>query len=189
MCWCWPRCRRCIGSPPSARLAAGVATVYGAIAAVDVIRLHWPAASALGYLNMAVWLIPGMFGIAYRRGLLTGRAALGTALALLAVNVALVHWGPYELSMVGTGDHHLSNTSPPSLLLAGTRNHLERVGNPGRASDRSLGAAAAGVVVDRDRQLRGDDPLPLAHARAPGRAPALRRRRVSPLPRSAGISS
>ena len=25
------------------------------------------AADALGYLNMAVWLIPGMFGIAYRR--------------------------------------------------------------------------------------------------------------------------
>ena len=103
----------------TARLAAGVATVYGAIAVIDAVRLHWPAASWLGYLNMAVWLIPGMFGIAYRRRLLSGRAALGTAVALLAVNVALVHWGPYELSMVGTGDHHLSNTSPPSLLLAG----------------------------------------------------------------------
>jgi hypothetical protein len=101
------------------RLAAGVAAVYGAIAAVDVVRLNWPAASALGYLNLGVWLIPAMFGIAYRRGLLTARAAVGTAVALLAVNVALVQWGPYELSMVGTGDHHLSNTSPPSLLLAG----------------------------------------------------------------------
>ena len=67
----------------TARLAAGVATVYGVIAVIDAVRLHWPAASALGYLNMAVWLIPGMFGIAYRRGLLSGRAALGTALALL----------------------------------------------------------------------------------------------------------
>ena len=104
----------------AARLTAGVATVYGAIAVIDVRSgLHWPAASWLGYLNMAVWLIPGMFGIAYRRRLLTGRAALGTAVALLAVNVTLIHWGPYELSMVGTGDHHLSNTSPPSLLLAG----------------------------------------------------------------------
>jgi hypothetical protein len=103
----------------TSRLAAGVVMVYGAIAVIDVVRLHWPAAAPLGYLNLAVWLIPGMFGIAYRRQLLTGRAALGTAAALLAVNVALIHWGPYELSMVGTGDHRLSNTSPPSLLLAG----------------------------------------------------------------------
>ena len=103
----------------TARLATGVAMVYGSIAVIDMIRLHWTAAAPLGYLNLAVWLIPGMFGIAYRRQLLSGRAALGTAVALLAVNVALIHRGPYELSMVGTGDHRLSNTSPPSLLLAG----------------------------------------------------------------------
>ncbi|OMC43796.1 acyltransferase [Mycobacterium sp. IS-1264] len=101
------------------RLAAGVGVVYAAIAAIDAIRLHWAAASALGYLNLAVWLIPAMFGVAYRRRLLTRRAALMTAAALLAINVALVRWGPYEISMVGTGDHRLSNTSPPSLLLAG----------------------------------------------------------------------
>lgn len=101
------------------RLAAGVAVVYGAIATIDVIRLHWPDAAALGNLNLAVWLIPAMFGVAYRRRLLTGRAALVTAVTLLAVNVALLRWGPYEISMVGTGDHRLSNTSQPSLLLAG----------------------------------------------------------------------
>lgn len=101
------------------RLAAGVAVVYGAIAVIDAIRLHWPAAAALGYLNLAVWLIPAMFGVAFRRRLLTGRAALVTAAALLAVDIALLRWGPYEISMVGTGDHRLSNTSPPSLLLAG----------------------------------------------------------------------
>ncbi len=101
------------------RLAAGVTVVYGAIASVDAIRLHWPAASALGYLNLCVWLIPAMFGVAYRRRLLAGRAALIVAAAVLAVDVALVTWGPYEISMVGTGDHRLSNTSPPSLLLAG----------------------------------------------------------------------
>ena len=76
------------------RLAAGVAAVYGVMAIVDAVRLHWPAAASLGYLNLAVWLIPGMFGVAYRRRLLTGRAALGTAVALFAVNVALVRWGP-----------------------------------------------------------------------------------------------
>jgi hypothetical protein len=101
------------------RLAIGVTAVYGIIAAVDAARLHWHAAAPLGYLNLGVWLIPAMFGVAYRRQLLTGRAALATAVTLLLVDVALVRWGPYELSMVGTGDHHLSNTSPPSLLLAG----------------------------------------------------------------------
>ncbi|CQD22014.1 Acyltransferase family protein [Mycobacterium europaeum] len=101
------------------RLAAAVAGVYGAIAAIDAVRLHWPAMMPLGYLNLAVWLIPAMFGVAYRRRLLTGRAALAVAAAFFAVDVALVHWGPYQISMVGTGDHQLSNTSPPSLLLAG----------------------------------------------------------------------
>ncbi len=103
----------------TARLAASVAVVYGSIAAIDAVRLHWPAAAPLGYLNLGVWLIPAMFGVAYRRGLLTGRGAIATAAALFVADVALVCWGPYEVSMVGTGDHHLSNTSPPSLLLAG----------------------------------------------------------------------
>jgi Acyltransferase family len=101
------------------RLAVGVGVVYGTIAAVDVIRLHWPAAAALGYLNLGVWLIPAMFGVAYRRQLLTRGAALAAMTTLLAVNIALVRWGPYAISMVGTGDHRLSNTSPPSLLIAG----------------------------------------------------------------------
>ncbi|MDT5348520.1 MAG: hypothetical protein QOH91_1807 [Mycobacterium sp.] len=100
------------------RLAAGVAVVCGVVAVVDAVRLHWPAAAPLGYVNLAVWLIPGMFGVAYRRRLLTGRAALGTAVALFAVDVALVHWGPYELSLVGIEGQRLSNMSPPSLLLA-----------------------------------------------------------------------
>lgn len=101
------------------RLAAAVVGVYGTIAAIDAIRLHWPAMMPLGYLNLSVWLIPAMFGIAYRRRLLTRRAALAVAAIAFAVDVALVAWGPYQISMVGTGDHQLSNTSPPSLLLAG----------------------------------------------------------------------
>ncbi|OOK75742.1 acyltransferase family protein [Mycobacterium kansasii] len=101
------------------RLAAGVAAIYAVIAVIDAVRLHWPAAAALGYLNLAVWLIPGMFGVAYRRRLLSGRAALGTAAALFAVDVALLRWGPYELSLVGIEGQRLPNMSPPSLLLAG----------------------------------------------------------------------
>jgi fucose 4-O-acetylase-like acetyltransferase len=103
----------------TARLATGVVTIYGTIAVIDIVRLHWHALSSLGYLNLAVWLIPAMFGVAYRRHLLTTRQALTTAAGVFAINLALAWWGPYQVSMVGTGDHHLSNTSPPSLLLAG----------------------------------------------------------------------
>jgi fucose 4-O-acetylase-like acetyltransferase len=103
----------------TARLAVGVGAVYGAIGVIDAVRLHWHAASPLGYLNLAVWLIPAMFGVAYRRNLLSGAAALRIAAGVFVVNLALVLWGPYEVSLVGTGDQHLSNSSPPSLLLAG----------------------------------------------------------------------
>ncbi|GAB2994482.1 acyltransferase [Mycobacterium bourgelatii] len=101
------------------RLAAGVVVVYALVALVDAVRLHWPAMAPLGYLNMAAWLIPGMFGVAYRRGLLSGRAALSTAAALFTVDIALIHCGPYELSLVGIEGQRLTNMSPPSLLLAG----------------------------------------------------------------------
>ena len=47
-----------------------------------------------GYLNLAAWLIPAMFGVAYRRQLITGRSALAIAVALFAVNVALLQLGP-----------------------------------------------------------------------------------------------
>ncbi len=103
----------------TARLAAGVVTVCGIVAAVDAIRLHWPASAPIGYLNFSVWLIPAMFGVAYRRQLLSGRAALGIAVAFFAVNVGLVRWGPYDLSLVGITGQRLPNMSPPSLLLAG----------------------------------------------------------------------
>jgi hypothetical protein len=103
----------------TARLAVGVTAVYAAIAVIDMVRLHWHALSPLGYLNLAVWLIPAMFGVAYRRHLLTASQALTIAAGVFAINLALAWSGPYQVSMVGTGDHHLSNTSPPSLLLAG----------------------------------------------------------------------
>jgi hypothetical protein len=38
---------------------------------------------------------------------------------MLAINVALVWLGPYELSLVGIETQHLKNMTPPSLLLAG----------------------------------------------------------------------
>jgi hypothetical protein len=90
---------------------------------------------------MIVWLIPGMLGVAYRRRLLARRAALALGVVMLTVNVALLVFGSYELSLVGIETQHLKNMTPPSLLLA-ARNH-----------DRAVGTAAAGVVARRDRRL------------------------------------
>lgn len=101
------------------RLVAAVAGTYALVALVDTIRINDHSWAALGYLNFVVWLIPGMLGVAYRRGLLTTTAALRVGLGMLAVNVALVWAGPYELSLVGIETQHIKNMTPPSLLLAG----------------------------------------------------------------------
>lgn len=101
------------------RFVATVAMLYSMVAAVDLLRITHDGWSALGYVNFAMWLIPGAFGVAYRRGLVTGRAALTTAAVAFGVNVALVALGPYELSLVGLESQQLKNMTPPSLLLAG----------------------------------------------------------------------
>ncbi len=100
-------------------LAVGVAAVCALVALVDYTRLHTSGAGLLGYLNMSAWLIPGMFGVAYRRNLLTRRAALAIGVVMLAVDFLLCWVGPYEVSLVGIGGQRLANMSPPSLLLAG----------------------------------------------------------------------
>jgi acyltransferase-like protein len=100
------------------RFVFAVAAAYACVAVVDAIRINggW---SALGYLNMIAWVIPGMFGVAYRRRLLAGRAALTFGTVMFAINVALLVLGPYELSLVGIDTQQLKNMTPPSLLLAG----------------------------------------------------------------------
>ncbi|HEY9264259.1 MAG TPA: acyltransferase [Mycobacterium sp.] len=101
------------------RFVAATAATYGVIAVVDLVRINASALPVLGYVNLVVWLIPGMFGVAYRRGLLSPRPALTVGAAMFAVNIALMVWGPYELSLVGLETQQLKNMSPPSLLLAG----------------------------------------------------------------------
>ncbi|MDV3124309.1 acyltransferase [Mycobacterium sp. 21AC1] len=105
----------------TAQLLGAVLGTYAAIALIDVVRITMDGAgyATLGYLNTVVWLIPGMFGVAYRRGLLTARAALRVGLGMLGVNLALLYFGPYELSLVGIETQQLKNMTPPSLLLAG----------------------------------------------------------------------
>ena len=100
------------------RFVFAVAAAYACVAVVDAIRINggW---STLGYLNMIAWVIPGMFGVAYRRRLLAGRAALTLGTVMFAINVTLLVLGPYELSLVGIDTQQLKNMTPPSLLLAG----------------------------------------------------------------------
>ena len=101
------------------RVAASVAVVYGAVAVIDYLRVTDQAPAALVYVNFTAWLIPGMFGVAYRRGLLSPRAALRVGVTMLVANVALYAFGPYQLSLVGIDAEGLRNMTPPSLLLAG----------------------------------------------------------------------
>ncbi|OBB05776.1 acyltransferase [Mycobacteriaceae bacterium 1482268.1] len=103
----------------TARLFGAVAGTYAVIAVIDAIRINVDAPSGLGYLNLVAWLIPGMLGVAYRRRLLAGRAALTLGLGMFVVNLLLMWAGPYELSLVGIETQHLKNMTPPSLLLAG----------------------------------------------------------------------
>ncbi|KUH86717.1 MULTISPECIES: acyltransferase [unclassified Mycobacterium] len=101
------------------RLAGAVLIAWCAVAVVDAVRINVDGWSGLGYLNMAAWLIPGMLAVGYRRSHLTPRAALGVGVVMLAVNLALLTYGPYELSLVGIETQQLKNMTPPSLLLAG----------------------------------------------------------------------
>ncbi len=100
-------------------LLGAVAGTYVFIAAIDAFRINTEGPTWLGYLNLVAWLIPGMLGVAYRRNLLAGRRALLLGAVMLAVNLALMWLGPYELSLVGIESQHLKNMTPPSLLLAG----------------------------------------------------------------------
>jgi hypothetical protein len=103
----------------SGGLIAAVAGTYAFVAVVDAIRINGDVPVGFGYLNLVAWLIPGMLGVAYRRHLLAGRAALMLGAVMLAVNLGLIWLGPYELSLVGIETQHVKNMTPPSLLLAG----------------------------------------------------------------------
>ncbi|MFW0793044.1 acyltransferase [Gordonia sp. CPCC 205515] len=100
-------------------VVVALAACWGATAVIDALRLTIGPA-ALGNINfLTVWSIPAGLGIAYAKRLLTTRAAALMAVAAFVVNVLLVAVGPYEMSLVTVPGQHLSNMSPPSLLLAG----------------------------------------------------------------------
>jgi Acyltransferase family len=109
--------------PALTRLSTGravavvVAFLLAGAAVVDGIRIAAGTMAGAGNF-LIVWLIPVVIGVAYARRLIGWRAALASAAAALAAQVALCLAGPYEVSLVVTGTERLSNVSPPTLLLA-----------------------------------------------------------------------
>lgn len=110
--------------PALTRLGTGrsVAIALGGLlagaAAMDGIRFAVDSPTG-GVANFViVWLIPVVFGVAYARRLIGARVALAVAVAAFAGAAALVAFGPYDLSLVVTGAEHVSNVSPPTLVLA-----------------------------------------------------------------------
>jgi surface polysaccharide O-acyltransferase-like enzyme len=101
------------------RAAAVVVTsLLIAAAAVDSIRMAVGTPES-GVANFViVWLIPVVIGVAYARRLIGPRPALAAAAAAFAAQVVLAVTGTYEVALVVTGAEHMSNVSPPTLLLA-----------------------------------------------------------------------
>ena len=99
-------------------VAVVVAALLAATAAVDGIRfaVGTPMSGVANFV--IVWLIPVVIGVAYARRLIGPRAAIVTAAAAFAAQVALAVAGIYEVSLVVTGVEQMSNVSPPTLLLA-----------------------------------------------------------------------
>jgi surface polysaccharide O-acyltransferase-like enzyme len=110
--------------PALTRLSTGraVAIVVGALlaaaAAVDMIRfvVGTPMSGVANFL--IVWLIPVAIGVAYARRLIGPRVAVAVAATAFVAQVVLAALGPYDVSLVVTGTEHVSNVSPPTLLLA-----------------------------------------------------------------------
>ncbi|CAN3129072.1 acyltransferase family protein [Mycobacterium sp. smrl_JER01] len=95
-----------------------VAALIGAAAALDALRLSTGLAGAAVLNFLIVWLIPVVLGVAYARGLLDRRVALGAAVAAFLAQLALVVAGPYDVSLVVTGAENVSNVAPPTVVLA-----------------------------------------------------------------------
>ncbi len=92
-------------------LLAAAAVSDGARFAVGV-----AGAGVANYL--IVWLIPVLIGVGYARRLITPPSAGLIAAAAFAAALALAAVGPYDMSLVVTGNEHVSNVSPPTVLLA-----------------------------------------------------------------------
>lgn len=110
--------------PALTRLSTGratailVACLLTGSAIVDVLRIAagTPLAGSANFV--IVWLIPVVIGVAYARRLISVRAALVVAVGAFVAQIVVVNIGPYDVSLVVTGTEHMSNVTPPTLLLA-----------------------------------------------------------------------
>jgi hypothetical protein len=87
---------------------------------VGVLLLGLPGFLALSSF-VIVWAVPAYIGSLRAHGVLdrVPRAALvGVVVAGLAVNVALIAYGPWPMSMVGMPGDVVSNMAPPTVVLA-----------------------------------------------------------------------
>ena len=154
------------------RLGACAACVPAAVvAAVDLVRFGLGGPAWVGWINVAAgWLVPYLLGIAWARGSFRGWRIPALMLAGgAAATAALVVWAGYPASMVGVnGAGHLE----PEPAHPRRRDLRHRPGRPGAAAARAAGpvdAPPAGVGGGRDGQPVGDDAVPLAPDRVPGR--------------------
>lgn len=102
----------------SGRSAALVVAALLAVAALgDWARIstHTLAAGAANLI--VVWLIPMVIGAVYAHRFAAPRTALIVAAGTLAVQVALAKFGPYDVSLVVTGNERMSNVTPPRFCL------------------------------------------------------------------------
>jgi Acyltransferase family len=110
--------------PALARLRSGrsavlVVTVLLAVAALgDWARISTHTLEAGAPNLIVVWLIPMVIGAAYAHRFVTPGTAMMVAAGTLAVQVLVAEFGPYDVSLVVTGTEHISNVTPPTLLLA-----------------------------------------------------------------------
>jgi hypothetical protein len=109
-------------TPLERRLArhglASAAVMLAGVAAVDYARFHW--LEAFDLLNFVfVWMIAATLGLVVKDWDDRRRVwLLVVALGALVLNVMLIQWGPYPLSMVGLPGDRISNMAPPTLALA-----------------------------------------------------------------------
>jgi len=85
---------------------------------VDIARFAFDLPAALGIINFVlVWSLAALFGISYVERPLSTKVALGVAALAVAINVVLVNFANYPLSMVGMPGDRFSNMAPPTVML------------------------------------------------------------------------
>jgi hypothetical protein len=108
----------------STRLHGAVVALalVGGCGLVDAARFLWGAPEAIGLVNFVlVWAVPAYLGSLRAHGVSARYpwwALAATIAVALVVNGALIHWGPWPVSMVGMPGEPVSNMAPPTVVLA-----------------------------------------------------------------------